>query len=160
MSQSDNKSDASNTTSSETEVYELIIDLCKSEMQILLAGMIKSASSFANWKLSESDSSHLSSQLKDKRRVIQAAFAFQLEKGFSDFKDSGEALSRGKETDSQKIFQLIGASSSTDIEEIETQLQKLEHLYKNFYKTLTKRLQSCLDLTSLASWICRMSRSS
>ena len=146
MSQFNNNPGASESASSGIEVYELVIDLCMDEMQIMLTNMAKVASSFTEWKLSDTDSTHLAKQLTDRKRIIQAAFAFQLEKGFFNFQTTGKALSPIKGSDSQKILQLVGVNSSTEVEELESTLQKLEQLYKNFYQSLIERLQSCVNL--------------
>lgn len=144
MSQSDNNPTASKDTFSGTEVYELIIDLCKQEMQILLAKMFESAPSFTEWTLTVSDSTYLAKQLTARKRIIQSSFAFQLEKGFSDYQSTGKTLSRKKDSDHPKILDLIGVNSSAAVDDLETSLQKLAHLYENFYQTLTQRLQFCL----------------
>ncbi|MEE8366593.1 MAG: DUF1631 family protein, partial [Gammaproteobacteria bacterium] len=147
MSRSDSNSTASKNASSGIEVYELIIDLCKDEIQIMLENMIETAKSFAEWTLSDTDSTHLARQLFDKKRIIKSSFAFQLEKGFSDFKSIRKTRLHENDSTDWKALGLVGANSATEVEELETIIGDFSHLYGDFYKTLIQRLQFCLNRT-------------
>lgn len=147
MSRPDNNATASKNSSSGTEVYELIIDLCKDEMQIMLENMIDTAKSFAEWTLSDTDATHLSQQLFDKKRIIKSSFAFQLEKGFSDFKSIRKTRLHENDSTDWKLLGLSGVNSATEVEELESIIGDFSQLYGDFYKTLIQRLQFCLNRT-------------
>ena len=147
MSRSDSNSTASKNASSGAEVYELIIDLCKDEIQIMLENMIETAKSFAEWTLSDTDSTHLAQQLFDKKRIIKSSFAFQLEKGFSDFKSIRKTRLHENDSTDWKALGLVGANSATEVEELETIIGDFSQLYGDFYQTLIQRLQFCLNRT-------------
>lgn len=147
MSQSDKKSAVSENTRSGIEVYELIIDLCKDEMQAMLENMTESAKSFTDWTLPEPDSTRLSRQLADSKRIIKSSFAFQLEKDFADFKSIRKTRLHENDSTDWKLLGLVGADSSTEVEKLETIIGDFSRLYGNFYKTLIQRLQFCVSRT-------------
>jgi hypothetical protein len=126
------------------DVYAETASLSKKLITAMLVRMIESAGDYNSWSLSDQDGARMIKLVKHKQRIICSAFAFQLNKYFSEFKAANP--SKGDEN-SARDWQRLGLSGQNDSAET-SELQEVTTRYadafKEFDRTILKRLQTCI----------------
>ncbi len=126
------------------DVYNEATALSKKLTTDLLVRMIDSAADYHSWSLSDEDSVRLVKLIRHKQRIICSSFAFQLKKQFADFNAGKQDASADKVTRDWKKLGLVGATDAAEIDELEAIAGRYDDAFKQFERTILKRLQACI----------------
>ncbi|MCP4769483.1 MAG: DUF1631 domain-containing protein [Gammaproteobacteria bacterium] len=129
---------------SDQDAFAEVANVSKKLISERLVRMIESAGDYQGWILADEDAARLVRLIRHKQRIICSSFAFQLKRHFSEFKaDSGTSS-----PDSGKYeWKKLGISSADDkpeIDEMEGISTRYEEAFKDFDRSILKRLQVCI----------------
>ncbi|MDH3450024.1 MAG: DUF1631 domain-containing protein, partial [Gammaproteobacteria bacterium] len=126
------------------DIYADVSSLSKKLITELLLRMIESAGNYHGWSLSDQDGARVVKLITHKQRIICSSFTFQLNRHFSEFKScDGSTLQEQGARDWQKLG-LSGANAGVEINELKAITTRYDDAFKEFDRTILKRLQACL----------------
>jgi len=126
------------------DVFAEVARLSKKLISERLVRMIESAADYHDSDLSDEDAARLTKLIRHKQRIICSSFAFQLKRNFSDFKSaSAEPAKDSSKHDWQKLG-ISGAGDKSEIDELESITARYEEAFKEFDRSILKRLQTCV----------------
>jgi hypothetical protein len=126
------------------DVFAEVASFSKKLIGERLLRMIESAGDYQGWTLADEDAARLVKLIRHKQRIICSSFAFQLKRNFSEFKADSGASSPDK---GKYEWQKLGISSADDkveIDEMEGISARYEEAFKDFDRSILKRLQTCV----------------
>jgi len=126
------------------DVFAEVARLSKKLISERLVRMIDSAGDYHKLGLSDADSGRLVKLIRHKQRIICSSFAFQLNRNFSDFKSDSAPPSQDNGKHQWQKLGISGADDSTEIEELEDITARYEEAFKDFDRSILKRLQACI----------------
>lgn len=126
------------------DVYTEVISLCKKQLTEMLVRTIDSAADYHNWDLPEQKAAGLAKLLKHKQRIICSSFSFKLNQHFSDFKTGDGTQTREQGRHDWSGIGLDKENNSAEIELLEDITTRYAEAFKEFDRTLLKRLQTCI----------------
>jgi len=132
------------TSISGQDVFAETSSLSKKLITAMLVRMIESAGDFHSWSLSDQDGARMIKLIKHKQRIICSAFAFQMNKHFSDFKSANSSQSGEKGAADWQRLGLSGADATAETNELQEITQRYGEAFKEFDRAILKRLQTCI----------------
>ena len=126
------------------DIFTDVAGISKKLIAERLVRMIEGASDYHDWSLSGEEETGLVKLIQHKQRIICSSFAFQLKRNFSDFKsDSNGSSTDSSKPDSQNP-EIAGVGDKTEIDEMENIAARYGEAFKEFDRSILKRLQACI----------------
>ena len=126
------------------DLFAEVTRLSKKRISEMLVRMIESAADYHNWPLSDEDAARVAKLIKHKQRIICSSFAFQLNRHFADFKAGDGSLSEQAGAHEWQQIGLSGSRDDNEIAELNRITKSYGEAFKDFDRSLLKRLQACL----------------
>ena len=126
------------------DAYADISSLSKKLITELLLCMIESAGDYHGWSLSDQDGARVVKLIAHKQRIICSSFTFQLNRHFSEFKTSDGSSSQDQGARDWQKLGLSSANAGVEINELKAITARYGDAFKEFDRTILKRLQACL----------------
>ncbi len=126
------------------ELFADITSLSKRLVTDLLVRMIESAENYHSWSLSDEDGTRVVKLIRHKQRIICSSFTFQLNKHFTEFKEGGNNPDQEKNARDWQKLGLVGNYDTLEIEELQGITRRYDDAFKDFDRTILKRLQACI----------------
>ncbi|TNF88570.1 MAG: DUF1631 family protein, partial [Gammaproteobacteria bacterium] len=106
--------------------------------------MIESAEDYHSWSLSDEDGARVVKLIRHKQRIICSSFTFQLNRHFSEFKSNHSSPAQENGSRDWQSLGIPGANANVEIEELKNIASRYGEAFKEFDRTILKRLQACI----------------
>jgi hypothetical protein len=126
------------------DVFAEVAGLSKKLIVERLVRMIEGADDYHGWDLPAKEEAPLVKLIKHKQRIICSSFAFQLKRNFADFKSGNTAPAEENGKAGQQEPKVAGARGKADIDAIENITAQYKDAFKDFDRSILKRLQACI----------------
>ena len=123
------------------DVFAEVANVSKKLIGERLVRMIESAGDYQGWTLADEDAAQLVKLIRHKQRIICSSFAFQLKRNFSEFKSDTAADNGNPEKGKPEV---TSAGDKAEIDEMESITARYEEAFKDFDRSILKRLQACI----------------
>ena len=116
------------------DVFAEVANISKKLIGERLVRMIDGAGNYQGWTLADEDCARLAKLIQHKQRIICSSFAFQLKRHFSEFNSECAGRPGAPAADGDKA----------EIDEIKSITVRYEEAFKDFDRSILKRLQACI----------------
>ena len=126
------------------DIFTEVSSLSKKLLTDMLVRMIESAEDYHSWSLSDEDGARVVKLIRHKQRIICSSFTFQLNKHFSEFKSNDSSPAQENGSRDWQSLGIPGANANVEIDELKNIVSRYGEAFKEFDRTILKRLQTCI----------------